>query len=54
MEIDIFKIGAKLSSEVEDQTEDFIRKFINLFVQGLPFCTVSDKPRERVLVSDAL
>jgi arginase family enzyme len=54
MEIDIYKIGAKLSSGVEDQTEDFIRKFINLFVQGLPFCTVSDKSRENMLVSDAL
>jgi arginase family enzyme len=35
MEIDIQKIGARLSSGIEDRTRDFIREFIRLIVQGV-------------------
>lgn len=36
MEIDIHKIGAKLEDGIEDQTENFIQKFIALLTDHLP------------------
>jgi len=35
MEIDIHKIGAKLRNDIEDQTGDFLAKFIKLFIPQL-------------------
>jgi arginase family enzyme len=32
MEIDIHKVGAKLKSGIEDKTDDFIEKFISIFL----------------------
>ena len=37
MEIDIHKIGIKLGSGIEDQTADFIQKFIALLVCNPPY-----------------
>ena len=37
MEIDIQKIGARLSSGIEDRTRDFIREFIGAIVQGVSY-----------------